>query len=430
MEELDKSGLFSMRRVVRETGLSADTLRAWEDRYGLPEPQRSKAGHRLYSLHDIEVVKWMLNRKAEGIRPSQAARLFQDMTTAGEDPLAGLPFTANPTDKLTQLEAIREGWIQTCLKFDEPGVTRLLAQAFAQFTPADVILGVLVAGMNQIGQGWLAGQVSVAQEHFATEVGTRKVELYMAALPPATRPERILVACPPGERHAFPALVTAYLLAQAGWQVIYFGADLPTDELNTVVRQSRLDFAILAGTSLATAPELANMLRTLQALRVPAGYGGYVYSLNPTLREIMPGHYLGDGLKRIADQMPAWLMKGQALVNVELDTMDEFLSNFMARRSQLEHNLMQVLGVNNGEQEQLLALITTFLDNVKASALLGDFELLVPEVDWLGEYLRANEEFSFTPKEFLLALDKLVVDYLDDRSRPFSLWLNEQTARF
>ncbi|MFN3334677.1 MAG: MerR family DNA-binding transcriptional regulator, partial [Caldilinea sp.] len=47
----DKTPIYNLKAVVQETGLKADTLRAWERRYGVPTPQRTDSGHRLYSQY-------------------------------------------------------------------------------------------------------------------------------------------------------------------------------------------------------------------------------------------------------------------------------------------------------------------------------------------------------------------------------------------
>src|SRR5215208_7309322 len=80
---------FNLKVVLKETGLAADTLRAWERRYGLPIPQRSAGGHRLYSQRDIETIKWLLKRQAEGLSISRAVDLWNEQLASGSDPLAG-----------------------------------------------------------------------------------------------------------------------------------------------------------------------------------------------------------------------------------------------------------------------------------------------------------------------------------------------------
>ena len=66
---------FNLKVVVQETGLKPDTLRAWERRYGLPQPHRTPGGHRLYSQRDIDTLKWLVARQNEGMSISRAVKL-------------------------------------------------------------------------------------------------------------------------------------------------------------------------------------------------------------------------------------------------------------------------------------------------------------------------------------------------------------------
>ena len=81
---------YNLKVVLKETGLAADTLRAWERRYGLPVPQRTQGGHRLYSERDIHTIKWLMARQAEGLSISRAVDLWNENLASGLDPLAGL----------------------------------------------------------------------------------------------------------------------------------------------------------------------------------------------------------------------------------------------------------------------------------------------------------------------------------------------------
>src|SRR5215208_2834102 len=114
---------FNLKVVLKETGLAADTLRAWERRYGLPIPQRSAGGHRLYSQRDIETIKWLMKRQAEGLSISRAVDMWNEQLASGTDPLAGsvqqtsisalaIPIQYQAPD--TTLDSIRTQWIQAC----------------------------------------------------------------------------------------------------------------------------------------------------------------------------------------------------------------------------------------------------------------------------------------------------------------------------
>ncbi|MEE9508178.1 MAG: MerR family transcriptional regulator, partial [Anaerolineales bacterium] len=129
---------YNLRAVVQETGLKADTLRAWERRYGLPVPKRSEGGHRLYSRRDIEILKWLVARIAEGLSISRAVELWRNLQAEGEDPVADLLLSplgqSQPTvDSGSSLDELREAWLKACLSFNERTAKSVIAQAFAIF---------------------------------------------------------------------------------------------------------------------------------------------------------------------------------------------------------------------------------------------------------------------------------------------------------
>ena len=80
-----KTPAYNLKAVLKETGLKPDVLRAWERRYGLPSPGRTEGGHRLYSDHDVALLKWLMQRQAEGLSISRAANLWQEAATTGKD---------------------------------------------------------------------------------------------------------------------------------------------------------------------------------------------------------------------------------------------------------------------------------------------------------------------------------------------------------
>jgi DNA-binding transcriptional MerR regulator len=139
--ENEKSPVYNLKAVVLETGLKPPTLRAWERRYGLPIPVRSKGGHRQYSLRDIEMLKWLKSRQEEGISISHAVELWRSQVKEGKDPLR----LQSSSDSVTAVSSItpviganivelRQSWVSACLAFDRKSALQVLAQAFAQLS--------------------------------------------------------------------------------------------------------------------------------------------------------------------------------------------------------------------------------------------------------------------------------------------------------
>ncbi|MBV5336598.1 MAG: MerR family transcriptional regulator, partial [Deltaproteobacteria bacterium] len=153
-----KNPAFNLKVILQETKIPADTLRAWERRYGLPQPQRTAGGHRLYSQYDIETIKWLLERQTEGLSISRAVDLWNEHKVSDVDPLDGfapstLPAaTAIPAIYVppnTTLDSMREKWIAACMKFSESNSEQVLNQAFSIFPVEAVCTEILQKGIAE-----------------------------------------------------------------------------------------------------------------------------------------------------------------------------------------------------------------------------------------------------------------------------------------
>ena len=76
--------VYNLKAVVKETGLNPATLRAWERRYGMPQPQRTKGGHRQYCRRDIDTLLWLIARQEEGMSIGNASQLWQTLNEQGD----------------------------------------------------------------------------------------------------------------------------------------------------------------------------------------------------------------------------------------------------------------------------------------------------------------------------------------------------------
>ena len=223
----DQAGLAPRYRATAVegiTGIPASTLRSWERRYGWPQPARTASDQRLYSDHDVAVVRFLRRRRAEGMSMAQATGLL-DQTWAAGDP-EGVP------DRL--VAALRG--------FDEPAAE----QAFAA---AERLLGAEGAALELVPRtvaevpAEAGGETAVEVEHFASNFLRRQIVRLLCALPlPRGRP--LLVGCGPDEQHELGALLLTLLLRARGHRVVYLGARLPGPALARAV--SALDPAGVA----------------------------------------------------------------------------------------------------------------------------------------------------------------------------------------
>ena len=211
--------------LSRRTGVRAETIRAWERRYGLIEPARSAGGFRLYSPADEERLHAMRALIAEGVAAAEAA------TQARSGGGAAVPSVRSPDAEADRLRAALEA-------YDEEAANAVLDRALSAFS-LDVFTGaVVLPAMAEIGNRWAGGEASVAQEHFATSVVRGRL-LAISRGWGSGRGPLALLACPPGEQHDIGLIAFGLSLRNRGWRIVYLGQDTPLDTLAETVAAAR-----------------------------------------------------------------------------------------------------------------------------------------------------------------------------------------------
>lgn len=431
---LSKSPAFNLKAVLRETGLAADTLRAWERRYGLPTPQRTAGGHRLYSQYDIETIKWLIARQAEGLSISRAVDLWNEQTASGSDPLAALAPTsmiltqsvpANiPAD--TTLDSIRAEWIQACMNFSEVQAEQALNKAFSIFPVEAVCVDVLQKGMSEIGGLWYENRASVQQEHFASSLAMRRLDALLSASPVPTRPQTILMGCPSSEWHTFTSLLLALLLRRRGLNVIYLGANVPTERFSETAQKVKANLVILVSQTLNSAAHLQHAALALTAQKINVAFGGRIFSLRPSIVDYIPGHFLGATLEGSINEVES-LLKGVSKPRKIKAIPQEYVAamqGFNAKRSHIESTLKLNLPPLSIGTEELDASIQHLGQNVSAALQFGDMEHLSEEMEWLKvllhAYNRPKQELIYFMESYSNAIDV----HINGQGDPIKKWLH------
>ena len=433
---------FNMKVVVQETGLKPDTLRAWERRYGVPSPERTAGGHRLYSQYEIDMLKWLIARQEEGLSISHAIELWQQLRSEGQDPLAsyGQEMPASSVSGAVhvmgdRIDTLREAWIEACLSFQEFAAQQILAQAFAFFPPETVCVELLQKGLREIGCGWYEGRVSVQQEHFASALAVRQLEALRGSLASTVRQKRVLLACPPHEEHTFSLLLLTVLLRWRGMDVVYLGANVPLARLDTSVAVIRPQLVVAAAQTLPAAGMLMDMAQLLRQVGVPLAYGGWVFNQIPALPKRIPGFFLGEDLPEAAPKIESWL---QSLPSppevVPVSAAYELaMLHFQERRAAIEAYLYghaQAM-LQMGTTRSLLLSINRELGNsIEAALRLGDMALLSSDIDWIQGFLTGaayGMPAQILPHYLSLYLQAATAT-LDKRGEPLLDWLRQASG--
>ncbi len=233
--------------------MSPAVLRAWQKRYGLLEPARSEGNFRLYSLDDVARVWAMKAHLARGVAAAEAARL----AIAGD---RGRP--EGPTDGRTSAAPEVDELRAALVRFDASGAHQILDRAFALRTLEQVLGDLVLPCLRSIGDRWELGEVSVAQEHFASSLLRSRLLTLAQGWNSGSGPAAAL-ACPPGELHDIGLICFGLALWRRGWRIFYIGQDTPIDELRQMAASMKLSLLVVAAHSPELLREPAQELRAL-----------------------------------------------------------------------------------------------------------------------------------------------------------------------
>ena len=429
---------FNLKVVLKETGIAADTLRAWERRYGLPMPQRSAGGHRLYSQRDIETIKWLMKRQEDGLSISRAVDLWNEQVASGTDPLAdvappssSISFPVPYTSPDTTLDSLRTHWIEACLNFSESTAEQILNQAFSMFPVESVCLDLLQRGMSEIGDRWYENRASVQQEHFASSLAMRRLDALLSASPAPTRNQTVLVGCPPNEWHTFTPLLLSLLLRRRGLNVIYLGANVPSAQFSTTVKNVRADLVVLVAQQLITAATLQQTALTLSGQDVPVAFGGRIFNIYSQIPTSIFGYHLGSDLPAALDQIEVLLNKKLKPPQPRHASPVHIAAHqaFVSQRVQIELTLrkwIEPLSIAPGNLHNGIHFLG---ENITAALQLGDMSYVSGEVEWLKELLQFHEAHPEQLIDFMETYSAAVDENINGQGKPIFEWFASEVEK-
>jgi MerR family transcriptional regulator, light-induced transcriptional regulator len=238
--------------AARRLGMTTAAVRAWETRYGVPAPERTAGGLRLYSDRELARVRTMRELVAGGMAPAEAARMVADAAISGEATTsaaggADTRVTAGGYASPAALDSLAGELEERLAEFDEAGSQATLDRLLAQFSAEVVVAEVVLPVLRWIGDRWRSGGVAIAQEHFSTTV-LRERLLALARGWDRGIGARAVLACPPGELHDVGLIAFGLSLRTHGWRVTYLGQNTPLETLVATVERLAPSAVVLAAT--------------------------------------------------------------------------------------------------------------------------------------------------------------------------------------
>lgn len=272
------AGYLRIGEFSQRVGVTPERLRAWEKRYDLLTPDRSTGGFRLYSDTDVARVERMLAHLERGASAAEAARLAREAPAAVEQAVAG-PVRLDV--EVARLRAALDG-------FDGARAHAVLDELLTTFALETVLRDVVLPYLRDLGDRWRSGDVTVGQEHFASNLLRARLLSLAQGWGQGAGPRAVL-ATPPGDHHDLGLIICGLSMWRQGLRVIFLGADSPIDTLITTVRTVRPALVLLSASSPDALDAVSDALRELSA-QVPVHLGGP--GASPQLADDLGASYL------------------------------------------------------------------------------------------------------------------------------------------
>ncbi len=273
--------LHTIADVERDTGLSKDTLRVWERRYGFPTPSRDPLGERQYDdvqLHRLRKIRRLLDA---GHRPGQVVKLSVDALDELDTQRTGKGIRKTGADQSTtgkMLPAHAEvpvpeldDWMQMLRSQDAQALRLAMTQTLLERGLARLITECVVPMNVHVGQSWLDGQLAIYEEHLYTEIlqGVLRHAMGQISGGRTGAAPRVLLTTLPGEPHSLGLLMAECFMALEGCQTVPLGTQTPLPDIVLASQTSRADIVALGFTAIQNPRDVRAALSQLRE-RLPA----------------------------------------------------------------------------------------------------------------------------------------------------------------
>lgn len=247
-------GKYSIKDLEKISGIKAHTIRMWERRYGLIEPQRTETNIRFYSDCDLKRLLNVSILNHNGIKISHIAGL-----TDAEIKSRVLDLSIDGRSSSVQIESL----MVAMLELDETKFMNGLSSSIIKLGFEVSVETVLFPFLERIGVLWQAGTINPAQEHFISNLIRQKlfVAIDNEMQSPVQNGPRIIMFLSEHEQHEIGLLFYNLLARKEGMNVVYLGAGVPLEDLSLVHRLRPADVFMTSFITAMDKQEMEDLLR-------------------------------------------------------------------------------------------------------------------------------------------------------------------------
>lgn len=220
--------LYSIKDLERLSGIKAHTIRIWEHRYGVLQPQRTETNIRRYDDGELKLLLNISQLIRHGGKISKLSKLTPDDLGRQMETLSN---SVNKEDDFYSIHI--DKLIIAMVELDEAQFEKVIAVTTIKYGFDNTMMKVIIPFLNKVGLMWQIGDINVAQEHFISNLIRRKVIVAIDGLmiPPTNSDKRFILFLPEGELHELGLLFSKYIFKSKGVSTLYLGQTVPLNDL-------------------------------------------------------------------------------------------------------------------------------------------------------------------------------------------------------
>ncbi len=189
--------------------------------------------------------------------------------------MADRPAHDPPEPPEPHIAQLAGAYADALLAGDETAAEVVVREAMdAGLGTAEIDEELIVPALWLVGELWQRGQLSVAQEHLATEITVRILALQREAqrMVRARAENAVVLATLPGEQHVVALRMVGNLLREAGYHVLMLGAEVPTWSLGEAAERYGADIVCVSATMPGRSRDTVRMLDEILEARPSARF--------------------------------------------------------------------------------------------------------------------------------------------------------------
>lgn len=269
--------VLTTKEVARLCCVSVATVKRWEDK-NLIKSERTSGGHRRFRAE--EVARFQLDQGL-GLKQNPGD---ESVISAGLRPRENRQLS--DSDIFHSLIAGREEEVSNIL----------ISEYLNSESLSEIFDEVLAPAMCRIGELWMAGEVTVAQEHLASRAALCGLHRLRSILPLAEPNGKVAMCCTiEGDFHELPTHFMQIALEHEGWEVINFGANMPIYSLAEEVCRNNPQMVCISSSILNNldyqSREYKNLCEKTAKLKIPVMLGGNGFKDNNVRRRFPADFY-------------------------------------------------------------------------------------------------------------------------------------------